>query len=416
MLIEHRDRWLISRSLVGHDLNGELETASAPVRRLLDRMSALPLEARQAAWDGFLCNFDDPAALVMALAEVDPMGPAPEATPAAFATVADVRRALTGTRWVWPGWIPAGRVFGIAAFEGVGKTRTAADLHRRVHHGLEWPDGHPATLPPGRPALWICADGHHDELCGLLPAFGLPDESVVFPAPPDEPYEGTDLDNPELTDPGGILERAIAAVNPWCVFIDTLTNATARDLCDQRTMKGLKAPLVRLAQTTGVNIGLLLHLSREGQALGRRIRGITRTLMHLECPDPENQPDRLKLWMEKSYDKKPQALGVTLEGDKNAYDDNPPRKPEPNLGGRPPEKREKAREFIAGALEEVNDQIARDLCARWVKAGEKKNAFWKARDAMVEDGELVCDGKPLIMHLIRDDSEDDDDDAPEQDT
>ena len=41
---------------------------------------------------------------------------------------------------------------------------------------------------------------------------------------------------------------------------------------------------MRLAQSHQVVVMLLLHMSAEGQALGRRIRGITRTLMHLECP------------------------------------------------------------------------------------------------------------------------------------
>jgi hypothetical protein len=81
-----------------------------------------------------------------------------------------------------------------------------------------------------------------------LPAFGLPDDAVVFPAPPGEPYEGTDIDEPAFIAPGGILETAIQTVKPGFVIIDTLTNATRRDLCDQAQMKGLKAPLVRLVQ------------------------------------------------------------------------------------------------------------------------------------------------------------------------
>ena len=99
--------------------------------------------------------------------------------------------------------------------------------------------------PPGTPSLWLCADGHHDELVELLPAFGLPDEAVVFPATPEEPYEGTDLDHPDLIKPGGILETAIATVRPGLVIIDSLTYATSRDLCSQDQMKALKTPLVR---------------------------------------------------------------------------------------------------------------------------------------------------------------------------
>src|SRR5262249_2325223 len=150
------------------------------------------------------------------------------------------------TPWTWDSWIPAGRVFGLAGFEGTGKTRTAMDLHRRVWHGEAWPDNQAATLPPGRPAVWVCSDGHQDELAEILPAFGLPDGSVVFPTLVDDPYGGTDIDDQEWIKPGGLLDTVIAAVKPWCVFIDTLTSATSSDLCDQRVIKGLKTPLVRL--------------------------------------------------------------------------------------------------------------------------------------------------------------------------
>ncbi len=321
----------------------------------------------------------------------------PEADAARFATVADVRRALSETRWRWEGWIPSARIVGIGAFEGTGKTRFALDLCRRVYLSLVWPDGQSPTLPAGTRSVWMCADAHQDELAETLPAFGLPDEAIVFPTAPEEPYGGTDLDNPETL---AALEQAIITVKPGLVFVDTLTSATSRDLCDQKSMKPLKAPLARLAQTYGVSIILQVHLNREGQALGRRIKGITRTLIHLECPDPD-RPERLRLWVEKSYAKKPPGMGVTMHGAGNDYDFDPPKPPGKNQGGRPPESREKAERFIREELARENDCKLRDLLAEWEKAGNDKNAFWRDRDAMVEAGELVCDGRPKIMHLIQ---------------
>src|SRR5690606_33150655 len=96
----------------------------------------------------------DRGEIIAALAGVDPLGPPPEA-PAAprFATVADVRRMLSETRWTWPGWIPSGRIIGIGGFEGTGKTRFALDLARRIWNGEPWPDGQDATLPARTPTL-----------------------------------------------------------------------------------------------------------------------------------------------------------------------------------------------------------------------------------------------------------------------
>jgi hypothetical protein len=63
-------------------------------------------------------------------------------------------------------------------------------------------------------------------------------------------------------------------------------------------------------------------LSR-GPVLGRRTKGLTRTLIHLDCPESD-QPARLRLWVEKPFDLKPPPLGVTIGTAGNEYDHSPP--------------------------------------------------------------------------------------------
>jgi hypothetical protein len=403
--IRPTDAWVFARLVAAQSLNGELAAMGEPWKTMGEHLAGLKAKARPAALQAMLAARPDRDEITKAMAAADPMAPAPAATsPAAsFATVVDVRRILALTRWTWEGWIPAGRIVGVAASEGTGKTRFLLDLARRIYLGEQWPDGQSATLLPGTKTIWLCADGHQDELAELLPAFGLPDDAIVFPAPPDEPYDGTDIDDPAFIDPGGTLETAIQAVAPGLVIIDTLSNATGRNLCAQDEVKGLKDPLVRLVQQFQTNIVLSLHLSREGQALGRRIKGITRTLMHLECPDPE-QADRLRLWVEKSYAKKPPALGVTIGQTGNTYDSNPPIKAEPSKGGRPPEKKAEAARFLRESLSVQNDSIGNDLCGEWVKRGGCPKTFWRAVKDLVGDGELRTDGGPgtkkqMVLHL-----------------
>jgi hypothetical protein len=209
------------------------------------------------------------------------------------------------------------------------------------------------------------------------------------------------LDDPETM---VALNSAVDAHKPWAVFIDSLTYATARDLCEQRSIAILKKPFVDLVQKHQINLFLLLHVSASGQALGKRIKGITRTLLHLECPDPE-KPERLRFWVEKSYGKKPRALGVTIGDSGNTYDFNPPARPEPNKGGKPPVKREQAMQFIRDALTQQNDQIGNDLCADWAKNGESSDTFWRAVQALKDDGEIVTDGgkgtrRQMVLHLL----------------
>jgi hypothetical protein len=396
-MISPSNAWVFARLVSGQSLNGQVATLPEAFKRMGEHLEKLPLNARPAAWHAMIQARPDGNELVMAVADVDPLGPRPETPPRQYATAADVGQGLSGGPWIWDGWIPPDRIVGIAAGEGIGKTRFMLDLCRRVWLGMPWPDGQSMALAAGTPTLWLCADGQHDELAETLPALGVPPEAIVFPAEPSEPYDHVSLDSPETLE---WVKDAIVDRQPWCFVVDSLTYATTDNLCEQRAIARLKLPLVALAQSYHINVVALMHVSKDGQALGRRIRGITRTLMHLKCPDPE-QPQRLKLWVEKSYGKKPPALGVTMTDSGNEYDSDPPGDVEPNKGGRPRDKRKKAAKFIRDALTRENDQIGNDLCELWEKDGESERTFWRAVDELRDAGELVTDGGPGTGQQIR---------------
>jgi AAA domain len=401
-MIRPFDAWTLAALLAGEPVNGELQALSERFRRVADHLAALPVGDRQGAWNAFLCGFPEPGKIIKAVADADPTGPPPEADPPARpATLADVRKVMAYSQWLWEGYIPAARLAGIAAYEGVGKTRLAMDLARRLWFALPWPDGQPATFPERTPTLWVCADGQQDDLAAIAEAMGLPDEALYFNTVPSEPYGGTEMDGDEDRKR---LEDFILQVKPGLVFIDTLTNATKYDMCRATENKAMMTPLRDIAQRTQTTINPMLHLSKEGQALGLRIKGITRTILQLDCPDPE-QTGRLRLWVVKSFAKKPPALGVTMTDGGNEYDHNPPTAPEPGKPGRPADARESAKRFIREALTVQNDRIGNELAAEWEKTGGSRKTFWRAVDAMVEAGELAKDGGPgtrkqVDLHLI----------------
>ena len=370
------DAWTLARVVAVESVGDELASVSEAIRPLVAMLAAVPLEHRQAALTAFLAGQPGADGIVLAMAQADPMGPPPVIEPPRrFATCADVMRLETTAPWTWEAWLPSARVVGIAAGEGVGKTRLAMDLARRVWHGEPWPDNQPMTLQPESPTLWVAADGQHTELAQSLPTMNMPPEAIIFPTAPDDPFGGVSLDEPETLK---ALGEAVEIHRPAFVVVDSLTYATRSDIGEQRAIATLKDPLVTLAQAHQIIVMLLLHVSREGQALGRRIRGITRTLMHLECPDA-SQADRLRLWVEKSYAAKPPALGVTIGVSGNTYDSNPPTRMDTSKGGRPPEERGKARRFIADNLAERNDQIGNELCTRWEQDhGGSEKTFWRA--------------------------------------
>jgi hypothetical protein len=360
-------------------------------------------EQRMDAWVLVQDVHPDGDELALAVAKVDPNGPPPEAEqsgPRRPATIADLRKVMAETRWTWEPWIPSSSLFGIAAFEGVGKTRFALDLAARVYFKRPWPDGQPATLPEGTRTLWLCSDGQHDELAETAKAFGLPDDAVAFCTTTDEIYGNTSVDEAETL---ALLNEFLGSERFGLAFLDTLTNATARNLSSQQDVKIVGSPLRDLAKRHQTPIGPLLHLARDGGVLGRRIRGLTRTLIQLEASNP-GQPERLRVWVEKSWGKKPPPLGATMSESGNTYDHTPPEAPESSKTGRPSKSRDEAVEFIRNALAGSNDRRASALCAEWEQSGKAKTAFWRARDLLRDQGKLICEGEPLILHLIQEEA------------
>jgi hypothetical protein len=400
MKIRPLESWTIGRLLCGEPSNGELSALDGPFRRLADHLAALPLEARQGAWDGFLCASADPDAVVNAVAGVDPSGPPPEAEPVSrCATLADVRRLVADTEWPWPGWLAAGVLNALAADPGTGKTIMAADLARRLWSGSPWPDNQPNPLPKGTRTLWVPGDRHFVQLIGLADKFALPDQAMLFNSAPDNPTAGLDLDDPgELA----ALGDRIRAESPGLVIVDTVGMTTARNLCRPEDARAYFGPLMDMARDARIPFLLWTHLSRDAQALGRRIVGACRLVWKMTQPDPEGQPDRRRVWVDKTYAVKPPALGMTIGNAGCSFDFNPPAAPEPSKGGRPPEKLEKAIGFLTEKLG-AGDRRWCDLITEWEASREAKGTLFNAVRAMRDDGRLVIDEtvKPKICRLVK---------------
>jgi hypothetical protein len=243
----------------------------------------------------------------------------------------------------------------------------------------------------------VPGDRHYSQLLDLAAKYNLPDEALLVNAPQSDPTGGLDLDDPTVL---AALADRIQRERPGLVIVDTVGMTTAMNLCRPEDARAYFEPLMEIAQQTAVPFLLLTHLSKDANALGRRIVEKARVVWKMTTPDPEEQPNRRRVWVDKTYVANPPAMGMTIADTGCSFDFNPPIAPEPNKGGRTPESREKAREFILEALRRTNDQKASQLCDAWEKAGNNKNAFWRARDEMVKDGEITCKGKPFIMHLL----------------
>ena len=405
------DRILVvfSRVLCGESLNGELDALPEPFGRVARHLDRLAPADRTTAFQGFLAARTDGDEIIRRMADIDPKAPPPPEAETAgrCATLADLRRLVADTRWPWPGWLAAGVLNALAADPGTGKTIMATDLARRLWFGEPWPDNQANPFPEGTRTLWVPGDRHYAQLIDLAAKYGLPDEAMLFNATAEDPTAGLDLDDPaELQ----ALAGRIRAEAPGLVIVDTVGMTTDRNLCRPEDARAYFGPLMDMAQQTGVAFLLLTHLSRDAQALGRRIVGACRVVWKMTAPDPEGQPDRRRVWVDKTYTLKPPPMGMGIADSGCSFDFNPPSAPEAVKPGRPPEARDKAARFIRDALVQENDRIGNDLCAEWEKTGGNAKTFWRAAEDLVAAGDLTTDGGPgtkkqKVLHLNRTESE-----------
>src|SRR4051794_31782310 len=103
---------------------------------------------------------------------------------------------------------------------------------------------------------------------------------------------------------------------------------SSRNLCRSEEARAYFAPIMESAGKSGVPFLALTHLNANKEALGRRIVEKARVVIKMTAPDPEGQPNRRRLWVDKSAVIKPPPLGITMGDAGNDYDFAPPSEPE----------------------------------------------------------------------------------------
>jgi len=172
--------------------------------------------------------------------------------------------AVERVRWLWPRYLPAGKMVVIDGDPSTGKSTLMMDLAARCSTGSPWPDG-----TPGRAVrdvvLMSAEDGIADTIAPRLHAAGADTERVHVltgvtapgtpkPLPPTLPR---DLD---------MLERVIGDTGAALVVIDVLM-AYLDGHTDSHRDQDVRAVLARvadLAERTGACIVLLRHMNKSG--------------------------------------------------------------------------------------------------------------------------------------------------------
>lgn len=245
-----------------------------------------------------------------------------------FATNEDLKRLDLGVRWVWDRWLQFSTVNLLAAEGGLGKTRFMADLCRRVHCGLPWPDGSPMTPWDSQYlAMWVAGDRNQGELLTLSESFGFGDR-ICYSGSKKEPLGGVTLNT--HSDFLSLYKKARAA-RPLFLIVDTAGGATGFNLAKQEDARAFFAPLSDMAANLNLCVVVITHLNASKKVLGKRAEERVRCVIRMSAENREPTTLR-RMEVVKSNSLFPAPLGMLLGEDGNEYTNEPPPSPEDESG------------------------------------------------------------------------------------
>ena len=249
-------------------------------------------------------------------AESEETQPADEAR-ARVVRIADVKAERV--EWLWPGWLPVGKLVVVEGDPGEGKSTLTLDLAARLSRGSPLPDG----AEGGEPAdvvLLSAEDGIADTIRPRLDAAGADVARIHVFA---EVHDESGLRPPELPADVPRLEGIVRERYARLVVVDPLAAFLASQVDSHRDqdVRRVLHVLAALADRTGCTVLVLRHLNKSGGAKAMYrgggsigIIGAAR-LGLLVAPDPEDDSRHVLAVIKSNLAAKPDALAYRLVPD-----------------------------------------------------------------------------------------------------
>ncbi|MGH3584576.1 MAG: AAA family ATPase, partial [Mycobacterium sp.] len=163
--------------------------------------------------------------------------------------------------WIWPGWLPAGKLVTLDGDPGLGKSTLAIGIGAIMTTGGRWPDGTACTVV-GDVLLMSGEDGIADTVRPRLDAAGADVTKVHNIDGVRIEADGT-LRPPTLADVAPI-ERAIDATGARLLVVDVIMAflPSGTDSHKDQDIRRVLSRLAGVADRTGCTVLLLRHLNK----------------------------------------------------------------------------------------------------------------------------------------------------------
>jgi len=163
--------------------------------------------------------------------------------------------------WLWPGWLPQGKLTILAGQAGTGKSTLALSIAATITAGGQFPDGF--TCKPGNILMWSGEDAPEDTLIPRLCASGADLKSCFF-------IQGTRIKGePQPFNPASdipLLEAKVKEIGEVSLLIvDPVVNAVAGDMNKANEVRQGLGPLVDFGASNNCAVLGITHF-RKGKA------------------------------------------------------------------------------------------------------------------------------------------------------
>lgn len=201
-------------------------------------------------------------------------GSAPLGTLGEVSLVNAARIPIAPIRWLWSGWLAAGKVHVLAGAPGTGKTTVAMTLAATLTLGGRWPDG--ARAPAGNVMIWSGEDDPKDTLVPRLAAAGA-DLSRIDLITGYVDTQGSRAFDPARDTLALDAHIAILDTPPALLILDPIVSAVGGDSHKNAEVRRGLQPLVDLAMLRGCAVMGISHFSK-GSAGREPVERVTGSL------------------------------------------------------------------------------------------------------------------------------------------
>lgn len=165
-------------------------------------------------------------------------------------------------QWLWPDWLPAGKLTILAGIAGSGKTTLALSIAAAITSGHPFPDGK-ASFNKGNILVWSGEDSADDTLLPRLLASGADRQCCYF-------IEGvSEIGGKRAFDPAKDMDQLQSKIESIggiaLLIIDPIVNAVSGNMNHANEVRRSLQGIVDLAEETGCAVIGITHFAKNSR-------------------------------------------------------------------------------------------------------------------------------------------------------